>query len=330
MHVFQQASGSLCREGVLACEGCGRWFAISDYMLELLPDALSRRDARHDFWHRHRARLGELGLGDPAAAPSAQTEEFEVQARQTRYFDDLASRSDEFSYEHFMGTAFWRAQDARMFTRWLPQIDSSSLVLDVGCGDGRTTFRLAGADRVVAFDLSSNQVRRAVQRARDLGLLARFTFFVGDASSFPVADRSVDSVLMDGVLHHVPDPAQTLREAGRVLKEGGRYFGKENNRTPLRPLFDLLQRVRPLWHEEAGPEQVISPGRLRRWAADAGMTVSVEPQVYLPPHFFGRVDERRARRVLDATDRFFRRVPLVRRWGGLLVIEGRKGPAAAK
>ena len=331
LHEIELEGDGLVREGAVACDGCGRWFPIEDFMLDLLPDALAGTEPRRKFWERHRERLTELGLSEPPGAPAAAADgAFEIQSSQKRYFDDLASRDDEFHYGHFMGTPFWRAQDARMFDRWLPKLASGGLVLDAGCGDGRTTFRLRGSKRVLAFDLSPNQVRAAIDRARDEGLLGRFTFFVADAHSFPLADGSFDCVVMDGVLHHLPDPAQALKETGRVLREGGRYFGKENNETPLRPIFDLLQRLRPLWHEEAGPEQVISAERLERWAADAGLTVEVEPEVYLPPHAFGRFAEERARRILDFTDRVCRRIPGVRRWGGLLVIEGHKGTRPAQ
>lgn len=327
LHAFHE-HGPVCPEGVLVCEDCGRWFGISDHVLDLLPDALADIQCRCSFWQHHRERLVALELAEPSAGPAAAEAGLEVQAAQRRYFEGLADRSDQFSYEEFMGTAFWRAEDSRLYERWLPQIERGSLVLDVGCGDGRTTFQLTGELRVLAFDLSTRQVRRAVDRARAAGLLHRFTFFVADANSFPVADGVVDCVLMDGVLHHLPEPARALRETARVLTGGGRYFGKENNATPLRPLFDWLQRLRPLWFEEAGPEQLISPAALRSWAAEAGLSIEVEPEVFLPPHAFGRMGEARARRVLDATDRLGRRTPLVRGWGGLLAIEGRKQPAA--
>jgi ubiquinone/menaquinone biosynthesis C-methylase UbiE/uncharacterized protein YbaR (Trm112 family) len=329
LHAFSEDVDPLCREGVLTCERCGRWYPISDYLLELLPDELADAELRRSFWERYRDRLAEIGLEQPAGRSPAGDERYELQLAQRDYFDGLVDRKDRFNYEHFMTTTFWRAQDARLYGRWLPHIDPGALVLDVGCGAGRTTFQLAGRARVVAFDLSPKQARRAVDRARAEGLLDRFMFFIGDASEFPLVERSMDCVLMDGVLHHLPDPARTLEETTRVLRDGGRYFGKENNETPLRPIFDWLQRLRPLWVEQAGAEPVISTTTLTRWAESAGLTISVEPEVFLPPHVFGRLDETQARRILDSTDRLFRRLPFVRDWGGLLVFDGEKRPGRA-
>jgi ubiquinone/menaquinone biosynthesis C-methylase UbiE/uncharacterized protein YbaR (Trm112 family) len=329
LHVFSEFAPSVCEEGVLACQDCRRWFPIADLVLELLPDALADTEVRRAFGERHAGRLAELGLLEPDETASDAGGAFEVQAAQRRYFDDVAVREDRFGYRNFMRSSFWRAQDARMFARWLPQIEPGALVLDVGCGDGRTTFQLAGRARVVGFDLSSEQVRRAVERARREGVLDRFTFFVGDASTFPIADRAADYVLMDGVLHHLPEPARALQETARVLREGGCYFGKENNDTPVRPLFDWLQRVRPLWFEEAGPSPVISVAAIKQWGEEAGLSLAVESEVFLPPHAFGRLDAERTRRVLDATDRVCRSIPRLSGWGGILVIEGKRVPSAA-
>jgi hypothetical protein len=42
------------------------------------------------------------------------------------------------------------------------------------------------------------------------------------------------------------------------LKSDGIYFGSENNASVFRNLFDILQKISPIWSEEAGPEALIS------------------------------------------------------------------------
>ena len=94
------------------------------------------------------------------------------------------------------------------------------LVLDAGCGYGACfeELRRRGA-RIVGVDRSAAMVRQASRPTRNglpLGL------GVGDLQALPLADASVDRVLANYVLFHVPDVAQALRGIRRVLRPGGR------------------------------------------------------------------------------------------------------------
>jgi hypothetical protein len=108
------------------------------------------------------------------------------------------------------------------------------------------------------------------------------------------------------------------------LKPGGTYFGLENNVTVLRPLFDLLQRLRPIWHEEAGAKPLMSARELSDWFAAAGMVVDAHSSVFLPPHVANRFSAGSAQRLIEATNRVGRNLPFLRRQGGLLVATGTK------
>ena len=88
-----------------------------------------------------------------------------------------------------------------------------------------------------------------VQQAQSRGVPAH----LGDARQLPVADESVDSVLLLGPLYHLPEPddrAQALAEALRVLRPGGvtvvaalSRWGRVVVRAAAGELHD------PTWHE---------------------------------------------------------------------------------
>lgn len=91
------------------------------------------------------------------------------------------------------------------------------LILDVGCGAGRTLAHLpAGPGRiVVGIDLSQAMLGTARATNPDRPLVA------GDALSLPFRDRLAAAVLAVHVLYLLSDPGAGLREMARVLMPAG-------------------------------------------------------------------------------------------------------------
>lgn len=102
-------------------------------------------------------------------------------------------------------------------------------VLEVGCGPGRLSIRLArhGFD-VTALDLDPAMIERArANAAHGAGVgvggdEGRPAFVVGDAGSLPFPDGSFDLVVSTLSMHHWSDPGAGLAEIGRVLRSDGR------------------------------------------------------------------------------------------------------------
>lgn len=159
--------------------------------------------------------------------------------------------------------------------------------------------------------------------------MARTTFFVADGEFLSFKDESFAFVQTFGALHHLPNPAQAIKDIVRILQPGGIYFGVENNKTALRWIFDLMMKIKPLWVEEAGAEPLISGKMLRDWAAGLPAEVYCETSVFLPPHLFNMVRLVTARRLLDWSDRTCLHVPWLKSNGGQLVYYIRKSAAAA-
>jgi SAM-dependent methyltransferase len=150
-------------------------------------------------------------------------------------------------------------------------------VLEVGCGPGHLSARMAGQGlEVTGLDLDPAMIKRAQANATNAGVTTRASFVVGDAAALPFPDASFDSVVSTFSVHHWSDPAAGLAEIGRVLRPGGRAlvwdfkpgggphpFGPRDadipdplelvDGTPLRPVgatpwrwpwrFELAQRI---------------------------------------------------------------------------------------
>jgi SAM-dependent methyltransferase len=92
-------------------------------------------------------------------------------------------------------------------------------ILDLGCGDGQLTQRIAasGAD-VVGVDASAEMV----VAARSRGITAD----EARAEALPYADRSFDAVFSNAALHWVRNQDAMMAEVHRVLKPGGRFVAE--------------------------------------------------------------------------------------------------------
>lgn len=90
-------------------------------------------------------------------------------------------------------------------------------ILDVGCGTGAMSARLAKWGNVVSADFSD----LALKFSRRRGL----NHLVGaDAMRLPFASDRFDAIVVMDVLEHLPDDRAALCEFFRVLKPGGRVF----------------------------------------------------------------------------------------------------------
>ena len=97
--------------------------------------------------------------------------------------------------------------------------------------------------RYIALDFNAAMLSRA--RPRGLGL--RIEWVLGDSMALPFYDAHFDHVVLHLILAVVPQPAQCLSEAARVLKPGGTIiildkFLRPNKLAPLRRALNPLSR----------------------------------------------------------------------------------------
>jgi ubiquinone/menaquinone biosynthesis C-methylase UbiE len=95
-------------------------------------------------------------------------------------------------------------------------------VLEVGCGTGRITTRLAewGAD-LTALDIAEAMLRQVRAKFGRPGSGRVPAFVQGSALELPFSDNSFEVVVSINVLSHVPQMRKVIAEMARVLAPGG-------------------------------------------------------------------------------------------------------------
>ncbi len=98
--------------------------------------------------------------------------------------------------------------------------------LDVGCGIGSNTFRLAEAvgtaGKVTGMDISRDLIEHARRAALSSAISDRTSFELGDAGSLPFENASFDWAWSSDCVGYNPVLGiQAMREMARVVRPGG-------------------------------------------------------------------------------------------------------------
>jgi SAM-dependent methyltransferase len=111
------------------------------------------------------------------------------------------------------------------------------LILDVGCGDGALTERIAAAGaRVIGLDSSPEMVEAARARGIDA--------FVADAEAMDLERfGQFDAVFSNAALHWMLDPDAVASGIFKALRDGGRFVGEMGGEGNLAALRQALRDV---------------------------------------------------------------------------------------
>jgi ubiquinone/menaquinone biosynthesis C-methylase UbiE len=127
-------------------------------------------------------------------------------------------------------------------------INSTSLVLDVGCGAGRWSMYFADKVKSIEAIDPSDAVLAAATLTKDKPNI-RITKAVAD--KIPFSDNLFDLVISVGVLHHVPDTALALKQISQKAKIGGHvyvyiYYALDNRGLVFKSIFKSVNLLRQL------------------------------------------------------------------------------------
>ena len=131
------------------------------------------------------------------------------------------------TYDEDLGQSSWiTLAEAREWFRLL-RLDAASRVLEVGCGSGGITRRMAAETdaSAVGVDINPHGIDAATAAAARDGLSSRVSFQVVDAAArLPFADASFDAIFCNDAINHLPRRAELFADWYRILKPNGRLL----------------------------------------------------------------------------------------------------------
>lgn len=135
----------------------------------------------------------------------------------------------------------------------LALLDREWTVGDLGTGSGQMSLHLAPfVGRVIAVDESDAMLETARARLADE---PNVNVRRGRLEALPIEDDELDVATLVLVLHHLPDPAAAIAEAGRCIRPGGRIL-----------IVDMLPHDRDEYRQSMGHVWLgFDPGRIEQW-----------------------------------------------------------------
>jgi ubiquinone/menaquinone biosynthesis C-methylase UbiE len=99
------------------------------------------------------------------------------------------------------------------------------LLVDVGCGNAKIPLDIASRApyaKICAVEMSQEMLAVAARnRAKGDAAAQAMHFIRCDAKQLPFMTGSVDLIVSNSLIHHIPDPSFVFREIARVLKDPG-------------------------------------------------------------------------------------------------------------
>ena len=208
-------------------------------------------------WHESRILLRRLHqqveclVRHPKAGLCVEERLAERRVDSKSFFDRMGSEWDQLRQEMF----------GQQFTleAMLSLVAPDSVIADLGCGTGNVSEYLASHVRkIIAIDREPAMLDEAKNRLKKYD---NIEFRIGELTELPLDDASIDIAIVFLVLHHLPEPAEAIREIGRTLSEDGVLM-----------IVDMITHDRDSYRHAMGHLHLgFEESTLRSWSKEAGL-----------------------------------------------------------
>ncbi len=217
---------------------------------------------------------------------------------------------------------FFRRKRAETILRELNSLGKRAKVLDIGCGAGIGTLRLAslGFDMTGA-DKNKKFVEYANSESKSRGLKVKFS--LSDLTkNFPQFNNAFDVIIASEVLEHIEDYSSALNNLRRYLKDGGHIIITMPNFHGLAGITEFLwaMKARYNWvHEHR--HYICCPRRLETVLKKSGLVPLRTYTAFYISHFLPFISEKLSSFIFSKEQKYMSRA----NFGELLVSVSRKG-----
>jgi ubiquinone/menaquinone biosynthesis C-methylase UbiE len=148
----------------------------------------------------------------------------------------------------FIDLAMSNPETRRLRASWIPQARGE--VLEVGIGSGlNLEFYSSEVKRVHGVDPSVELQRMARKRRGQIDV----EFLLQSVEKpLPLADASIDTVVLTWTLCSIADPQKALLEMKRVMKPDAKLIFVEHGRAPDPGVATWQNRLTPIWKRIGG------------------------------------------------------------------------------
>ncbi|WP_404362539.1 class I SAM-dependent methyltransferase [Marinobacter sp.] len=172
--------------------------------------------------------------------------------------------------------------------------EAAGEVLEVGMGSGinLSFYDPAKVSLVYGLEPSEGMLRKARSNLAKSPVPVEWLDLPGE--KIPLADNSVDTVVLTFTLCTIPDAGKALEQMDRVLRPGGTLLFLEHGQSPDRGVRKWQDRITPAWKKFAGGCHLNRP--ISELIEAAGFEISSLENLYVPkaPKIAGYIYKGRA------------------------------------